>query len=494
MPWETLVEVVKAGRTPGEGVLWALGCESITYEELVAVAQDLARHATVLYEPLQPDPRRFLDPLVYVFEATRTDGNGPPTVVLLVQFKTCPMGDNDHFEINGLQRGTRIYQFGGATQLRLVSLICSDALEFLDAQAEAVYDRTLVLHVQLNPKPRQEQYREYRRRLLRFGGDATEIICLNWAKDVCERSDAQARCWHNISASAWYLRPDKFDDRDDPLSVNHRRGFYYTWLFSVRSHVLFFNYEPATYLLTATKVAHIGVSASLSRRRGPQLTTRRIWDEGTSTWIDHMAVVAECGDAQHEITRLADRNPFDAERVLALCAGKIGDSERWYTLRHLDSCGIEASEVIRRMTVCQDTDHDACEFRIARLRRCRWLWGILRAEASLPPALADLRTGFRLEWTLTSPHQNVISDQGRRATVIYMGEDANDVQIEAVSKRVAEYLHRASAEPNRSIEARQRLHVWYRDTVGAIELFDPRRYLKYDDPRSASEFDIARAR
>ena len=334
---------------------------------------------------------------------------------------------------------------------------------------------------------------------MRFGGDSTEIICLNWAKDVFEGCGAQTRCWNNISGSAWYLRPDKFDDRDRTLTVNHQRGLYYTWLLSLRSRVLFFNYEPASYLLTATKVAHIGVSASLSRRRGPQLTATRIWDEGTSAWIDHMApadgfslVVAECGDAQHEIKRLADGNPFDAERVLALCAGKIGHSDSWYTLRHLDSCGIEASEVIRRITFCQDTDHEARDFRITRLRTCGRLWEILKTEASLPPALADLKAGFRFEWTLSSPHQNVISAQGRRSTVIYMGEDSNESQIEAVGKRAAEYLHRTSVNPNQSIEARQRLHVWYRNIKGDIALFDGARYLKYDDPRSASEFDIAR--
>ena len=32
-------------------------------------------------------------------------GGGAARIVILVQFKTYPMGDNDHFEINGLQRG-----------------------------------------------------------------------------------------------------------------------------------------------------------------------------------------------------------------------------------------------------------------------------------------------------------------------------------------------------------------------------------------------------
>ena len=104
MPWATLVEVLKIGHTPKQGALWALGCESIKYGDLAAMKQDLDPHATMLYEPLQADPQRFVDPLAYVFVAPPAIGNDPGKVVLLVQFKTCPMGDNDHFEINALQR------------------------------------------------------------------------------------------------------------------------------------------------------------------------------------------------------------------------------------------------------------------------------------------------------------------------------------------------------------------------------------------------------
>lgn len=500
MPWTTLVEAVKGGRVPSRGALWAFGCESISYGNLAALKEEISPHALMLYETLQPDPHRFVDPLVYVFIAPSAVDNDSEIAVLLVQFKTCPMADNDHFEINGMQRGESIYLFGCAgTSIRLVSLICSDALEFLDTEAQQVYDRALVLHIQLNPKPRQAQFSQYRGRLMRFGGDSTEILCVNWAEDVREKCGQNTRCWKNISGSAWYLRPDKFDDRDQTLTENHRRGLYYTWLFDLRSHVLFFNYDPAIFRLVATKVAHIGVPASLSRRRGPQLITTRTWDEVTETWIDQtsasdgfLSIVAECGEAQEELKRVAAINPFEAERILALCAGKIGDDESWYSLQQLDSCRIDLSEVICRMTFCRDMNDNAQAFRVARLKRCARLWNELNGEASLPVALDDLRAGFRLEWTASSPHQNAISGAGRRATLVYLGEDHNELQIEAVAKRIAEYLNRTFKHPDQSIDARQRLHIWYRSRADKIELFDNMRYLRYDDPRSASEFDIAR--
>jgi len=499
MPWETLVAAIKEGTVPAQGKLWVLGCESITYGELEALKQDLAPFATVLCETLQPDPKRFTDPLAYVFVAPPIEGNGAAKIVVLVQFKTCPMGDNNHFEINGLQLGSRIYQFGGIGQsLKLVSLICSDAFTFLDAHASAIYDRALVVHIQLNPKPRQEQFRQYRDRLLRYNGDETELICLNWARNVDEWCGVQAKPWHNIAASAWYLRPDKFDQRDATLCANHQRGLYYTWLQPLHAHALFFNYEPATFLLAATKVAHIGVVASLSRRRGPQLTKACVWNEATTAWVVRVTaedgfcdIVGESGHAKDELKQIADRSPIEVERVLALSAGKIEHGDDWHDVRRLDSFVIDASEVIRRITFCQDTDTHACEFRVARLKRCGRLWDILTTDDRLPPALADIKDGFRLEWSLASPHQNAISAKGQRATVIYMGEESSAAQIEETAKTVAENLRRAFPDPDENLLARQRLAVWFRENE-EIALCDPHRYVKIDQTGNTSEFDIGR--
>ena len=501
MPWQVITEAIQAGRTPVPGKLWALGCESIKYSELDELKAELAPQATVLFEPLDPDPERFLDPLAYVFVAPVLEDDGATRLVVLVQFKTYPMGDPDHFEVNGLQRGTCIYQFGGIArqEIKLVSLICSDAFAFLDPQAQAVYDRGLVIHIQLNPKPRQEQFRLYRDRLLRFQGDATELICLNWAGNVHLRSNGGEIAWGNIAGSAWYLKPDKFDFRDDTLHANHKLGLYYTWLKDLYVHSLFFNYEPATYLLNSTKVAHVGVPAAVSRRRGPQLSKTCVWNAETAAWtIQNSAqdgfssIVGESGDAKDNIKQISDQNPLFAERVLALCAGGVGSADDWYTVRQLDSCMIGASEIIFRLTFCQDTDQSACDFRIARLRCCGHLWNILNTADALPPALEDFKNGFRLEWSPEFPHQNAISNQGLRATVVYMGEDRNVTQVEAVAKRLAEFLHRTTSDPDQSLQARQRLAVWYRDDDNNIVVHGVHRYTRIDKTGNRSEFDIGR--
>lgn len=500
LPWHTLTKALREGKVPELGKLWVLGCESIKLSELESLKQEIAPFAMVIHEPIDAASTRFVSALAYVFIAPFSSNNSEVKSVILLQFKTHPMGDPDHFEINGMQRGTCIYQFGGNEHnLKLVSLICADAFAFNDTHAATIHDRALILHIQMNQNPRHEWFLECRERLLRHNGDTTEIICLNWAADVNMSCDAQTTCWKNIAGSAWYLKAKEFDDRDTTLINNHRHGLYYTWLEPRRTHALYFNYGPATYSLTATKVAHIGVAGPVARRRGPQLDMTCIWNDITGEWVELSAVedgfstvVSDSGNAKNEIKRIADGNPFEAERILALCAGEVKHDSDWHKVQILDSCATGLPEIIRRVTFAQDTHEQAIKFRTTRLRRCARLWDILINE-ELPPAISDLKLGFSFKWTRSSPHQNVVSiGGGQPATVVYMGEDCNTSQIEAMAMYLAKFIHKSSSGINDSWSAQQRLHIWFRDENGAIVLYKPHRYVKLDQVNDVSPFDIGR--
>jgi hypothetical protein len=497
MPWEVLTASIKNGVRPGQGKLWVLGCESIKLQELNTLKAQLEPVAKVIFEPLAAVQNKFLDPLAYVFLAP-VAGGAEFQLFVLVQFKTKPMSDQDHFEVNGLQLGSQVYTFAKAPNgIRLVSLICSDAFGLLDPQAEEIYNRTLIIHLQLNPKPRHEEFRRYRDRLLRFGCAEMEVVCLNWACDVVEWSGETKKPWKNVAASAWYLKPDTFDHRDETLSANHKRGLYYTWLSLHRYHVLFFNYAPAVFELTATKVFHHAVSAVESRRRGPQLAKVYVWTEAEA-WAEQDAcddgfskIAKEAGEAKAALEKMRYENPISAERVIALCSGNIRDEIKWHEVNQLNSCTIDSTEIVKRITFCQDNDAGASTFRIALLKRCAILTSILKDEALLPRALKDVKDGFEFDWKLSAPHQNSRTKKGN-ATVIYMGEETTVEMVEAKKKRVAEYLHRGTTSADDSLSAKQRLAVWYRDN-GAIKLVNPEEFVQIDKPDSASQFDIARA-
>lgn len=496
-PWSTIEESLRNGTIPTQGSLWVIGCESITLEELTAFKGLVSGTATVLYEHLAAQPGRFLDPVVYLFHAQPCQGDSTPQLLLVVQFKTSPMADENHFENNRLQRGTRIYCFGDdARQLRLATLICSDALVFMDQHATDIYNRALIIHIQLNPKPRHPHFRDYRSKLMRIGGDQTEVICLNWAKDVHLKCGDNRTCWHNISGTAWYLRPNKFDTRDVTLTTNHKSGLYYTWLTDLHCHALFFNYSPAVFLVIASKVAHIGVPAVLSRRSGPLLSAVRRWDSATHQWADDgtsddgfSSIVHESGDARNTLMALAESNPFAAERALALAAGKVSKYE-WYLLNEIDSCTITLSEVVNRVTACQDSDLDASEFRTRRLQTARRVADLLKTAAR--PALDDLKNGFNFDWTPVSPHTNIVSANNKRATAIYLGIGHSNEAVQSIAAKAADNIGQWEKAPDAIVDGKQRLCVWYSDADGQDVLFDPDRYVGYDQTHTESPFDIGR--
>jgi hypothetical protein len=499
-PWRVVSDVITSGNSPAEGSLWCLGCESVKYAELEKYKQDLSAHVTFIYEPIQGNAQKFLNPLVYLFRTTRSD-TGASCLVAVVQFKTFPMaGDNDHFEINALARGSKVYAFGGTVQqIRLMSLICSDALDFTDANAAQVYDRAIILHIQLNPKPRHAQFRQYRSKLFRPAGDATELLCVNWAKDVSMTFKGVTKCWHNVAGTVWYLRPDGFDARDPALVSNHRGGMYYTWCPTLRAHVMFLNFAPAVFQITATKVFHHNVVAVQSRRIGPRLTGMLGWDATTASWIaavpdDSFAgLLPISGTATNDLQELASINPFNAERVLALAAGQMGATEQWHDVKELDSCNIPEAETIRRVTFCQDSEPEALQFRQQRVSRLRHLWeGILPIATNLPPSLVDLQAGKKLGWATTAPHQNLVANSGKRATAIYLGEDVTMEQAMNVKTQAAEYLRRSSTDHDHEVELKQRLAVWFRDHTGTIDLAGRDQYITFDEPRTGSAVDLAR--
>ncbi len=441
MPWTTLEAAVLTGTAPASGSLWILGCESTTLDELATFKERVKNAASVIHEPLTPLPNRFVNPVVYRFATTPNGSSSVGNLVIVVQFKTSPMGDKEDYEKNHLQTGDRIYYFGnGTNQIRLATLICSDAFDITDQFATDLYLRTLLIHIQLNKSPRQTQFRQYRDKFFQYHGDETEILCLNWAKGVNILCNGHRVPWIEVSGSGWYSRPDKFDSDDANIKQNHEKGLYYTWWQDSKCHAQFFSYCPAVYSITASKVAYHAAMASQARRTGPVLTFTRTWDSDASQWINcetvddgFSSIVSACGDASGDITSLAASNPLYAERALALSAGAIPTND-WHSVQNLDSCFLDRTEVVRRVTACQDAHQDAKQFRTLRLRTAHRLLAAL--EGQLPVALADLSGGFKFDWSPLSPHTNIVSSSaavdGRRATVIYLGDQHSEESAKAI--------------------------------------------------------------
>jgi len=497
LPWDTLLSVIKQDGKPAKGKLWILGCQSITAENLETAKSQVADKVTFIHETLGASGGKFTDPVVYLFSAKR-QGQEQDQLVAVIQFKTHPMGDPENYERDRLQVGTKVYRFGKNEHVRLITLICSDAFAFTDAHAAAIYDRALIVHIQLNQQPRHSRYSSYRSKLFDYKEDFTEILCLNWAADVQEQCDGSTKEWKNIGGSAWYTKSKDFDDRDRILTGNHKRGLYYTWSKELHAHALFFNYQPGTYQLAASKVFHHAVPAALSKRRGPQVTEIRRWDEKGETWIAQdsiddgfSSIIAHSGGAQKNLTKIAKRNPIELERVLALCAG-AAQRQDWYVTKYVDSISIGSHEIVMRLTYCQDNDTGAANFREGRLIRCARVWNIV-AAGNVPVAISDIVMGFEFEWDPAAPHQNAGAPGKPRATVVHMGSDVSLGLVDQTAKELDQYLHKSSRSIDDSRRARQRLVVWYVDEHGNLKHHEITTLARFDLSEEESPVDIARA-
>ena len=258
VPWAVVDKIISGSPQPRVGAIWALGCESITPDELRERTSALPANVRLIHEPLearQEAQKSFLDPLVYVFWTT--DASFHQVLCLLVQFKTEPCKDDGHIELTALYLGRTVYLFNrNINKISLLGIICSDAFCFTNDMVDQYHKNSLILHIQLNSKPAHPDYSAYRARLFSVGSDShSEVLCLNWARDVMEvLADGSEKCWENIAGSAWYLAPKKFTGEDNAIDTLHRRGAYHSFVPPTRWHALYLNYSPGVFGLRKQKV------------------------------------------------------------------------------------------------------------------------------------------------------------------------------------------------------------------------------------------------
>lgn len=446
-PWESLEELLESGSGPVRGQLWVLGCESLALSDLDRLKGRFSKWAEVLHEELRQPfaTARYLDPLVYVF-TTQPLGSDVDRTVMVVQFKTAPSGDPGNIEATHMACGNDVYLFGRDNEVRLLSLICSDAFAFTDDLVDQHYDGVLLLHLQLNDSPRHETYMRYRRRLYDFDSDRTELICLNWAENITFdlREGEAYSTKKNISASAWHSKSMRLGTDDQHIERNHRKGLYYTRDGEQRRHMLHFSYEPAAFLLKATKVRHHAVPAALSRRLGPELTEVLHWNEASLQWTEDVGpandgFVVMIEDYGPRVSFLAGwhaTSPLSVERLACITSGEFGPSATWFDAQSLTTVNLAArTEVVRRISVARDPDGKG--YREQHVRTIDALSGIPAADLPLPVHMRDLLNGYQFSWDAANPHCNVSSTQeGRAATLVYAGESPSRSCLNSLSARV----------------------------------------------------------
>ncbi|WP_133248080.1 hypothetical protein [Comamonas sp. JNW] len=478
LPIASLLKAAKGENFPALGALWVLGCESMTPAKLAQFKQDCAEHCQVIFE-LDGAPGvqgNYFDPVAYCFVTRDAEQNLKR--VIIIQFKTAPSRDDHGFENKQLRCGQTIYRFEGHDKLiKLSTIICSDALNLDAAVIRKLSDRAILIHIQLNPKPKHDDYRRYRTDVFSRSALMTncDIICLNWAQDMeqYEAEDKKPSEWSNESGSAWYLPDDRCSVKDNEVLGNEAKGLYYT-RHEKKRHVLHFHYDEAVFALTVPKVVQDGLAVH-DVKVGPLVDARFIWDTDTRKWIE----AAECPETGWSVIINADpefaagfeklkdvQNRLHIERAISLSCGPHKIGEHWHRADKLDVCQILESEIVERATLQLDRNAGAAENRQRRLGKVAALGNILLNE-QLPQPIKDLSGGgASISWSPHSPNTNVTKEGVRPALVAYLGESPTPDVVKNISDAAFELLRKEDKAH------KNRVAVCYRTAAGKIMFAD----------------------
>ncbi|WP_320837996.1 hypothetical protein [Zhongshania sp.] len=473
VPWEALLNSIEQGVVPEEGKLWVLGCESLPIRGLDAIRQRLGELAVVLDDDVYPGAlttQKYRNPLVYVF-ATKCSADRSERLVLLVQYKTEPSGDPENTEATGMLPGICIYAFGTLpSEVRLITLVCSDVFGFRRELIDQYYKGLFLLHVQLNNSPRHLLYKKYRQELFAAAGE-TELLCLNWAENVIsiDQYGANEQRWGNICGSAWYLSSPETDLSDDAILENHRHGIYYTRHEPIRTHALQFHYRPRVFFLQSTKVFHHAIPKPRSMRTGPKALKTFVWAQDQNKWVEPRTPgespadgfceqLEKCSDDGIPLDDLRDlylTGPIAVERTMAITAGQFGVIVDWHAPARIDSMRLCEQEVVRRVTITQDPAPEAVKFRDDRFALTRAIAELRVGGYHWPSSVEALRKGFKFCWYAERPNRNVVADDGTLATIVHAGLVSDHTALDRLDQKVRKTLAGPPPEPERVLSQDQ---------------------------------------
>lgn len=223
--------------------------------------------------------KNFLSCIVYVFMSAGEN-------VCIVQFKTTAASDKwSELEASGLTTGNTIFYFddndGGNC---LMSIICADALNQINTQFNKTlnYNKYLLLHPQLNPKPLHDSFRHMRKNLMSFSFRNIRILTQNWSKhsqliiedtgEVIEIEESYSACYYCENDNIDVLYKKNKSKGVDLAKEDH----VFIWHMPDEEHCVFYFID--SYGLN-------GINPSASRHEEPLVKLCMLYDTESEKWL-----------------------------------------------------------------------------------------------------------------------------------------------------------------------------------------------------------------
>lgn len=483
-PWEVVYELLENETLPDEHHLWIIGCESIKARHLQDLMDNNPNIEWITEEQKigqHINDEHFFNPVCYIFK-TRTQATNQLRTVVIVQFKTQPLGgealewERDHFIA-----GERIYVLQNREESsRLITLICSDILNpqiVINQLPGFVNIPYLIVHIQLNQSPNNIQFSQYRGSTYGMGRANKEFICLNWSRNI---NLGQFQNWNQYGGSAIYMKPDQekhLNVSDERINNNQSRGMYYTRWANRYANIYFLNFDEYVFLIRNAKPSQADAAPQIQRRSGPEMIEIFHWQE--NNWTPAIGVDSGFGNScasLHHINNYANLlamyadSCINTERLVCISAGKAIHSD-WYQPKENVFFRVTDTEINERVTFSQNP----CVDTEARRRTYLTNYGILeyviiQHPGNFPDSISDLRGNCRISYRADVYAENFhlnlypTNAHGVPATGAFIGistpEDAEDLLL-----RMKDFFD--------DDHFGKRVVVWYYDHNGATQkVFD----------------------
>lgn len=209
IPWQLVEEIVQdRDLQPDYGKLWVLCCQGIQSNRFQEMMQNFKESHYVVM-PSDVSYKYFVNVLLYIFQSAEEEGK----LVIIPQLKLQPMRDTKmSHEGAGLTQGHTIYMFGRNSNNQLCSIICADAYDNRIIQNLGLFNQTwnehwIILHPQLNPKPRHDGIIGFRKSLFNITGERNIVyITANWAEGTIIELEGEGEEKINNPWSCIYLK------------------------------------------------------------------------------------------------------------------------------------------------------------------------------------------------------------------------------------------------------------------------------------------------
>ena len=468
-PINSIINVITNNKLwPNEKKLWVVGSESMKIEDLNSVLELNGGNIVIEYdETIDDQSTENLDPIFYIFKAKR---NEKECLVVLIQFKTQHMGVwTSSLERDNILQGSQIFVLRNSPHsINLFTLICSEALEFQNSMnpekiAYLSFDEkpTIILHPQMNPKPRDFGFIGFRNYLMRF--ERKELISLNWN---CESTINTHSFTDKISRSGITFKGNEVDFSENTIKSNFDLDLHLFHNKKNRFYFIIGNNDQLTLLRNQALLAQPGANPALYRKNGPIVVSKFIYNHETNNFEtdldsknNYIQILNELASTNSYISS-PEVSFLDKERICVLSSMFIEKpTHDYFKTSKLDSLIMdENQELIKRISLIEMRCSGSREVITKFVTSLNELEVLINTNSQIPSTLVNLKNkqshiGFDTSDNSINYLNNVVGQDGKsqKATITFQSQNISVKEAKKMYKQLNDLFEKDSPSKRRVV-------------------------------------------